>query len=74
MECLPPLNQDTLWAILQETLSDETVNALVAHYLGYRYDPTTQGWDVSQVAEAWRTRYPTPPDFIGDRPNSRLQW
>ncbi|MEB3248920.1 MAG: DUF1823 family protein, partial [Merismopediaceae bacterium] len=48
MECLPPLNQDTLWAILQETLSDETVNALVAHYLGYRYDPTTQGWDVSQ--------------------------
>ncbi|MFM7383958.1 MAG: DUF1823 family protein, partial [Microcystaceae cyanobacterium] len=58
MECLPPLNQDTLWAILQETLNDETVNALVAYHLGYRYDPTTQSWDVSQVAEAWRTRYP----------------
>ncbi len=68
MESLPPLSQETLWAILQETLSDETVNTLVGYYLGYRYDPTTQSWDVSQVAEEWRETYPTPPDFIGDRP------
>ena len=65
---LPPLNSDTIWAILNEELSDETVNHLVAYYLGYRYDPANQTWDNQQVAEDWRKDYPDPPDFIENRP------
>ena len=34
MNSLPPLNTDTIWAILNEELSDENVNHLVAYYLG----------------------------------------
>ncbi len=65
---LPPLNTDTIWAILKEELDDNTVLRLVWHYLGYRYDETSQTWDNSAVAEDWRTAYPEPPDFIANRP------
>lgn len=68
MNSLPPLNTDTVWAILKEELSDETVNHLVAYYLGYRYDSDSQSWDNQQVAEDWRKDYPEPPDFIENRP------
>jgi Domain of unknown function (DUF1823) len=68
MSDLPPLNSDTLWAILQETLDDAVVNQLVWHYLGYRYDPQTETWDNTAVAADWRETYPTPPDFIESRP------
>jgi hypothetical protein len=68
MEQLPPLNTETVWAILKEELPDETVTQLVWHYLGYRYDQTNQTWDVSGVKEEWKTDYPTPPNFIESRP------
>lgn len=68
MNQLPPLNTDTIWAILKEKLDDATVNQLVWHYLGYRYDESTQSWDNSQVAQDWREAYPEPPDFIENRP------
>ncbi|MDX2098343.1 MAG: DUF1823 family protein [Leptolyngbyaceae cyanobacterium bins.59] len=64
---LPPLTTETLWAILNETIADETVNQLVWHYLGYRYDAETNQWDTQAVAPEWRD-YPTPPDFIASRP------
>ncbi len=65
---LPSLNTETIWAILKEEIDDATVNQLVWHCLGYRYDCTSQTWDNSQVAEDWRTDYPEPPDFIANRP------
>ena len=65
---LPPLNQDTIWSILKEEIDDETVNKLVWHYLGYRYDEATNSWDNSQLASDWREAYPEPPDFIANRP------
>ena len=65
---LPPLNTDTVWAILKEELTDETVNKLVWHYLGYRYDEPNKTWNLSQVAEDWAEKYPEPPDFIANRP------
>jgi hypothetical protein len=65
---LPPLNSDTIWAILKEELDDATVNQLVWHYLGYRYDKSSQSWDASKVAEDWQQQYPEPPDFIANRP------
>lgn len=68
MSDLPPLNQDTIWKILQEDLSDETVNELVWHYLGYRYDPETKTWNSEFVAPDWRETYPEPPNFIDSRP------
>ena len=68
MSDLPPLNPDTLWGILQETLDDAVVNQLVWHYLGYRYDAATGTWDNSAVAADWRETYPEPPDFIASRP------
>ena len=68
MTNLPPLNTDTIWAILKEEIDDATVNRLVWHYLGYRYDEATQSWDTSNVAEEWREKYPEPPDFIENRP------
>jgi hypothetical protein len=37
MPTLPPLTPETLWAILNNELSDDTVNQLVWHTLGYRY-------------------------------------
>ena len=68
MNPLPPLNTDTIWAILNEELDDLTVNQLVWHYLGYRYNETSQSWDNFQVADDWREAYPEPPDFIENRP------
>ena len=68
MNSLPPLNTDTIWAILNEELSDETVNNLLAYYLGYRYDSDSQTWDNQQVSEDWRKDYSEPPDFIANRP------
>ncbi|MDJ0631827.1 MAG: DUF1823 family protein [Xenococcaceae cyanobacterium MO_188.B29] len=68
MTNLPPLNTDTIWAILKEEIDDATVNRLVWHYLGYRYDEANQSWDTSNVAEEWREKYPEPPDFIENRP------
>lgn len=68
MTNLPPLNTDTIWAILKEDIDDATVNQLVGHYLGYRYDESTQSWDISNVGEDWKEKYPQPPDFIANRP------
>ena len=65
---LPPLTCQTIWAILNKELDNETVNRLVWHYLGYRYDPQQQKWQTDQVAEDWRETYPEPPDFIEHRP------
>lgn len=64
---LPPLTQNTLWAIINEELDDATVNQLVWHYLGYRADGQG-GWDTTAVDLDWREAYPTPPDFIANRP------
>ena len=68
MSNLPPLNNDTIWAILKEELDDLTVNKLVWHYLGYRFDTTTQTWDNSAAIDDWAEKYPEPPDFIANRP------
>ncbi|AFZ11096.1 protein of unknown function DUF1823 [Crinalium epipsammum PCC 9333] len=68
MSDLPPLNTDTVWAIIQEEIDDLTVNQIIWHYLGYRYDETTSKWDTSKVAPEWRDEYPEPPDFIANRP------
>jgi len=68
MSNLPPLNTDTLWAILKEEIEDDTVNQLVWHCLDYRYDDATGKWDVTGVAPQWRDEYPEPPDFIASRP------
>jgi hypothetical protein len=65
---LPPLNTNTIWAILREEIADDTVNQLVWHCLGYRYDDDTSKWDVTNVADEWRDEYPAPPDFIASRP------
>lgn len=65
---MPPLQATTLWAILNEELSDDAVNQLVWHYLGYRFDPTTQQWDTQLVDPAWVEKYPEPPNFIDSRP------
>ena len=68
MTDLPSLTTETIWAILNEELDDATVNQLVWHYLGYRYDASTQQWNADQVEETWREKYPEPPDFIESRP------
>ena len=65
---LPPLNTDTIWAIINESLSDLQVNQILWHYLGYRYQSAEQTWNLSQVAPEWQEIYPTPPDFIASRP------
>lgn len=65
---LPPLNTETVWAIINDEIDDATVNRLVWHYLGYRYDPDQNFWDLSAVAPEWRDKYPEPPDFIANRP------
>lgn len=65
---LPPLNTETIWAILNEELSDQTVNQLVWRTLGYRYDNDANQWDTSAVDPAWVEKYPEPPDFIASRP------
>lgn len=65
---LPPLNDETIWDILNEKMDDNLVNQLVWYYLGYRYDETTQTWDNSLVESSWKEEYPEPPDFIANRP------
>jgi hypothetical protein len=65
---LPPLNQETILGILQEQLSDATVNQLVWYYLGYRYDSKQEEWQNDLVPPEWRETYPQPPDFIESRP------
>jgi len=68
MSNLPPLNTETIWAIINETVDDRTVNQLLWYYLGYRYDEQSETWNTSQVALEWRDEYPQPPDFINSRP------
>lgn len=65
---LPPLTDETIWAILDDKLDDATANQLVWHCLGYRYDPSRRQWDATAVAAEWREDYPLPPDFIDSRP------
>ena len=65
---LPELCDDTFWAILNDEISDDIVNRLVWHYLGYRYDETAQSWDGSQVDPEWLATYPDPPSFTESRP------
>ena len=68
MSELPPLNTDTIWAIIKEEIDDNTVNQLVGHYLGYRYDANANQWDTKDVAREWKEHYPEPPNFIDSRP------
>ena len=68
MSELPPLNTETIWAILNEQIDDDTVNQLVWHCLGYRYDTSSQKWNNTAVEPQWRDEYPEPPNFITDRP------
>ena len=65
---LPPLNTDTIWAILNDEIDDAITNQLVWHALGYRYNETTDRWDTSKVPSDWLEKYPLPPDFIASRP------
>jgi hypothetical protein len=64
---LPDLTPSTFSAILDETLSDELVNAVVWQALGYR-QRSDGTWDTSAVSDAWRQDYPEPPNFIESRP------
>ncbi len=68
MADLPALSTETIWSILNDDLDDAVVNALVWHYLGYRWDAIQHQWDSTQVPLEWREEYPNPPDFIADRP------
>ncbi len=68
MDNLPPLNTDTIWAIIKEEIDDTTVNQLVWYYLGYRYDESEQTWQLDLVPADWQAEYPEPPDFIANRP------
>ncbi len=65
---LPPLTTETLWAILNNDLPDDTVNQLVWHHLGYRYDAQRETWLTDEVNAAWAEKYPEPPNFIESRP------
>ena len=65
---LPDLTLDTIHAILDGTLDDATVNALVLRSLGFTYDPDHQIWDPSQADPNW-PQDPTP-DVIANRKDS----
>jgi hypothetical protein len=65
---LPHLNTDTIWTIINESITDLQVNQILWYYLGYRYDRGENSWDLSRVDPEWREVYPTPPDFIASRP------
>ncbi|MBD2136284.1 DUF1823 family protein [Anabaena sp. FACHB-1237] len=65
---LPPLNTETMWAIINDTIDDDAVNRLLWYYLGYRYDDNAQTYDNKQVEPEWRSEYPQPPNFIESRP------
>lgn len=68
MSDLPPLNNETIWSILDEKIDDDTVNQIVWHYLGYRYDSEANKWDITGVSPEWKEDYPEPPNFIDSRP------
>lgn len=69
MSDLPPLTTETMWKILNEEIDDDTVNKLVWHSLGYRYDSTAASkWDITGVSPEWQEAYPEPPNFIESRP------
>jgi hypothetical protein len=68
MPNLPPLNTETIWAILKDEIDDATVNQLVWQCLGYRYDEQTNSWNAIAAIPEWRDEYPEPPDFIDSRP------
>ncbi len=68
MTALPPLNQETIWQILNNQIDDNTANQLVWYYLGYRYNSDTQNYDNSLVEDSWKNEYSQPPDFIANRP------
>jgi hypothetical protein len=61
------LNTETIWGILNEEIDDDTVNNLVWHYLGYRYDSANGRWNFTGVYQEWQEVYPQPPDFIESR-------
>jgi hypothetical protein len=65
---IPSLDNDLIWSILNETITDLQVDRILWHYLGYRYIASDRSWDVSQVDSDWVAVYPTPPDFIASRP------
>jgi len=67
---LPPLTTETLWAILNNELPDDTVNQLVWHHLGYRKMEASddETWHLDSVDAAWAQKYPAPPNFIESRP------
>ncbi len=64
---LPPFTPETLWGILNDDIDDGTVNRLLWHALGYRWDAMASQWDGAGVAPEWLAEYPDPPDFIGSR-------
>jgi hypothetical protein len=68
MSNLPPLNTDTIQAIVDDTIDDATAQQLVWHCLGYRYDEVSAIWDNSAVASDWKDEYPQPPAFMDSRP------
>lgn len=68
MSNLPPLNTETIWAILNDKIDDVTVNQLVWSCLGYRYNVLANSWDTTEVAPEWLNEYPEPPNFIDSRP------
>lgn len=68
MSELPLLNTETIWAIIHEEIDDDTVNKLVWHYLGYRYNSVTMSWDITELSPEWQQNYPEPPNFIESRP------
>ena len=68
MPNLPPLNTETIWAILKDEIDDATVNQLVWQCLGYRYDEQTNSWNATAAIPEWRDEYSEPPDFINSRP------
>ncbi|MBD1922360.1 DUF1823 family protein [Microcoleus sp. FACHB-831] len=68
MSNLPPLNNETIWDIINDKIDDAMVNQLVWDCLGYSYDNSSQQWDINNVASEWREEYPEPPNFIENRP------
>ncbi|MEO0852965.1 MAG: DUF1823 family protein [Cyanobacteria bacterium J06648_11] len=66
-EALPDLSEDTVRAILDDRLDDDTVNALVWRSLGFVYDAAEERWDSSQAIAPW-TNDEEPPHFTGSRP------
>lgn len=67
LDAQPPLTEATFWAILNGEMTDEQVNRLLWHCLGYR-EREDGSWDGSAVETDWIAQYPEPPDFIGSRP------